>query len=328
MRPFEYRRAADSAEALRLAHDKEENAALLAGGTDLIPLLKDGVLAPRRLIDIKRLADVGHGIEVTEQGITIGALTTLAEVAGHQALHDCAPLLGEAARVAATAQLRTMATVGGNLLQRPRCWYFRNPAFRCWLAGGDLCHARQGRNDRHAIFGGDAGDPCAAVHPSDLAPCLVALDAEVLLRDAGGEERVLAVEDLLQPPTAARRSETVIDGALLVAVRFNKPGGNVRSHFQKAMDRGAWSFALASVAVRLDFDGDRIEDARVVLGGVANVPRRAVGAEARLRGAAPSEAVFERAADLALADARPLAHNSYKVPLTRALVVAALGALG
>lgn len=328
MAAFEYRRAASSDEALALASASGGRATLLAGGTDVIPLLKDEVIAPRRLVDIKRLADLNGDIRIGADGVSIGALATLADIAGHPELRDYAPLLGQAAATAATPQLRNVATLGGNLLQRPRCWYFRDPAFHCWLAGGETCHAQQGRNDRHAIFEHDGGSPCCAVHPSDLAPCLLALDAEVLLREPDGAERVIPVAKLFAPPTAQRRNETLLGDALLVEIRLPKLGAGTRTTYRKAMARATWSFALSSVALRLDFRGEDIADVRVVLGGVANLPWRAGAAEAELRGAEPSAERFERAARLAVADARPLSHNAYKVPLTRALVHAALQSLG
>lgn len=324
MERFDYRRAGDSGEAFRLAEDGPRASPWLAGGTDLIPLMKDGVLHPQRVVDIKRAADLDAGIHVSKGRISIGALATLGDVARNPEVQRHVPLLGDAARSAASPQLRTMATVAGNLLQRPRCWYFRNPAFHCWLEGGDACPAREGRNDRHAIFEPPAGDPCCAVHPSDLAPALMAVDAQVVLRDAAGGERSVAVEDLFRWPTPRRRSETVLDGELVCAIRVPALPAGSRTAFRKAMSRRSWSFALSAVAARLDIRDGRIADARVVLGGVAGIPRRAGQAEAELRGAEPSGAVWRRAAHAAVADARPLAHNGYKVPLTRGLVLRTL----
>jgi xanthine dehydrogenase YagS FAD-binding subunit len=325
MEAFEYRRARDSSEALALVADGPADAWLLAGGTDLLPLMKDQVIQPRRLVDIKRAADLDRHIRITDDGLIIGALATLADLAEHPAVREHAPLLQQAARSAATPQLREVATVAGNLLQRPRCWYYRNPGFHCWLAGGEHCHARDGRNERHAIFGYGASDPCCAVHPSDLAPCLVALGAEVRLRGRDGDETLLAtVEDLFQPPSPDRRTETVQGGALLTQVRVPRPAPGTVTGFAKAGARRSWSFALGSVAARLTVQQGRITDAAVVLGGVANVPWRAASAEAALRGAPPAEDVCERAARLAVADAAPLTHNAYKVPLVRGLVAETL----
>jgi xanthine dehydrogenase YagS FAD-binding subunit len=217
-----------------------------------------------------------------------------------------------------------MATLGGNLLQRPRCWYFRNPRLTCWLKGGDDCPAREGENQLHAILG---GGPCVAVHPSDLAPALVTLEAAVTLRGPRGE-RVVAVAELFALPEDGRRTETrVAADELIVSVRLPAPDPGTRSTFLKAMDRQVWAFALAGVAARMRVDGGRIADARVTLSGVAPVPWRAREAERTLAGAAASAAVFERAAAAAVAEAVPLHRNAYKIPLARALVRRALSAL-
>ncbi|MFU8817171.1 MAG: FAD binding domain-containing protein [Pseudomonadales bacterium] len=325
MRPFEFRRAGSSGEALSLAG--ADGGHLLAGGTDLIPLLKDSVVRADRLVDIKRLDDVDAAISIADDGVRIGALAILADVAADARLGERLPLLGQALRAAATPQLRAMATVGGNLLQRPRCWYYRNEAFHCWLAGGDDCPARTGQNQLHAVFPGGDGNPCCAVHPSDLAPCLLALDAQLLLRDAAGAERNVAAEAFFRLPTPERRTETVLADEVLVAVRMALPAAGSRSSYVKAMARKAWSFALAGVAATVEMRDDSIADARLVLGGVAGTPWRARAAEDLLRGRAPSEALFERAARRALEQARPLGHNAYKIPLTRGLIMQTLRAL-
>jgi xanthine dehydrogenase YagS FAD-binding subunit len=321
MKPFGYYRAASTSEALKLAGAAPDGTGrLLAGGTDLIPLLKDRVVEADRLVDIKRIGDVDRIVTVSEQGAVIGALATLADVAGDVRLDVYARMLGQAARSAATPQIRAMATVGGNLLQRPRCWYFRNDAFHCWLEGGEDCPARTGQNQLHAIFPGGDGTPCCAVQPSDLAPCLVALEAELVLRTANGDERVVAAEAFFRLPTDERRTETVLRNELLTAVRLPPLPTGTRTAYAKAASRKTWSFALASIAARLEIHDGRIDDARLVLGGVAGVPWRARAAEAILRGDTPSDALFVRAARRALADAQPLAHNRYKVPLARGLL--------
>jgi xanthine dehydrogenase YagS FAD-binding subunit len=213
-----------------------------------------------------------------------------------------------------------MATIGGNLLQRPRCWYFRNPRIPCWLKGGDDCPARVGQNQLHALF--DVS-PCVAVHPSDPATALVALDGSVRLRGTAGV-RELSVAELFAPPTDDRRAETVIQSdELIVSLRIpTRPGAH--STYLKAMDRKVWAFALAGVAAAIQMDGGRIVAARVVLGGVAPVPWRSTSAENILTGAKVSDAVITRAAEVALDGAQPLDHNGYKIPLTQVLVRRAL----
>jgi xanthine dehydrogenase YagS FAD-binding subunit len=325
VKAFGYARAGSVDEALRLLEpDGGPPGAVraLAGGTDLLTLMKSRVVAPAALVDIKR-AGLPHGIEATGDGVAIGALTTLAEIEASAFLGPEHAALAQAAAVAATPQLRNMATLGGNLLQRPRCWYFRHPHLACWLKGGDDCPARDGENQLHAILG---GGPCHAVHPSDLAPALVTLDAEVRLRGPRGERAVPAAALFALPDERRRRETVVADDELIVSVRLPAAGG--RSAYLKAMDRRVWAFALVGVAARLRVEGGRIAEARLTLAGVAPIPWRAVEAEQALAGAAPGAALFERAADLAVEGATPLRLNGYKVPLARALVRRALEGLG
>jgi xanthine dehydrogenase YagS FAD-binding subunit len=210
-----------------------------------------------------------------------------------------------------------MATVGGNLLQRSRCWYFRNPRVRCWLKGGDDCPAEEGENHLHAVLG---GGPCWSAHPSDIAPTLLALDAEVRLRGPHGR-RTLPLAEFFALPVADRRTETTLrPDELVEGVRIPPQPEGTRSTYVKAMDRAIWAFALVGVAVALRLDGRRVTHARLALGGVAPIPWRATAAEAILLGGEASDGLFARAADVALADARPLRDNGYKLPLLRALI--------
>jgi xanthine dehydrogenase YagS FAD-binding subunit len=296
----------------------------LAGGTDLLTLMKADVAAPSRLINVKRIAALEAGIEETGDGLVLGALTTLTDIETSQVIRERFPVLAEAAAVAATPQLRNMATIGGNLLQRPRCWYFRNPRIHCWLKGGEACQARDGENQFHALFGHSL---CAAVHPSDLAPALVALDAEVRLRGRSGE-RTLPLTEFFALPVEARRTESVIRGdELVLSIRIPPVPAGTRSTYLKAMDRKIWAFALVGVAAAVRLDGRRVEHARVVLGGVAPIPWRAAGAEQVLAGSEPSDDLIAHATDAALAEATPLGHNAYKVPLAKALIRRALAAV-
>jgi len=326
MKAFAYASAGSIDEALRLLErDAQPDgvARPLAGGTDLLTLMKADVASPARLVDIKR-AGLPRGIQAAPDGIELGALTTLADIETSPVLGGPYAALGEAAAVAATPQLRNMATLAGNLLQRPRCWYFRNRHLDCWLKGGDDCPAREGENQLHAILG---GGPCHAVHPSDLAPALVALDAHVVVQGPRGR-RTVPVAELFAAPTDAHRRETrIADDELVVAIRLPAVAPGTRSTFRKAMDRRVWAFALAGVAVRLRVHGTRIADARVVLSGVAPVPWRAHDAERALLGGESGPPLFERAADAALAGAAPLRLNGYKIPLARTLVRRALETL-
>lgn len=320
MRAFEYTSGKALPEVMQLM---KQGARPLAGGTDLLPLMKLDLARPARLVDIKRAAGLSAEI-ASGNGLTIGALTTLSDIESHAEIVRRYAVLAQAAQAAATPQLRNMATLGGNLLQRPRCWYFRNPRLQCWLKGGSDCPARDGENRLHAILGEGM---CRAVHPSDLAPALLALDAEVELRGPSGA-RLAPLGDFFAPPRDAHRAETALaDDELVAAVRLPPPGAGTRSLYLKAMERKTWAFALVSCAVALRLEGGRISHARVVLGGVAAVPWRAAAAEHRLSGAAASEALLDQAASAALEGAAPLRHNAYKVPLARALLRRALGQL-
>ncbi len=322
MQPFEYVRPTTIDETLLLLGENgDSETRALAGGTDLLTLMKGEIAAPTRLVDIKRLAELPRGISVTDAGVTIGALTTLSEIETHPLIQQQYAVLAEAAAVAATPQLRNMATIGGNLLQRPRCWYFRNATVHCWLKGGDECQAYDGENQLHALFG---DGPCYAVHPSDLAPALLALDAEVTLRGASGK-RTIPLSELYALPEDHRRRETVLENDdLLLAVRIPALPAGTRSTYLKAMDRKVWAFALVGVAAVVRMDGNQIDYVRLVLGGVAPIPWRSTAAEQVLIGTDVDEAEFVKAAAAALADAEALSENAYKVPLARNLIQRAL----
>ncbi|HEV2457999.1 MAG TPA: FAD binding domain-containing protein [Ktedonobacterales bacterium] len=321
MKSFAHTTAASAQDAVELlARGTGDGARIVAGGTDLLPLMKEGIEAPSRLIDLKPARALRYLRFEPDGALHLGALATLADVERSTEVADGLPILAQAVRDAATPQLRAMATVAGNLLQRPRCWYFRGD-FRCWLKGGDTCFARDGRNDHHAIFG--AG-PCVAVHPSDLAPALVALDAEIAVEGPNGA-RVVAIADFVAPPEEGRRIEhrLAVD-EVIAAIHVPAQPAGARGAYKKAMDRQAWAFALASAAAQVTVQDGRIVSARLVLGGVANVPWRAREAEALLVGQAPTSELVAQAAERAIADAQPLAYNAYKVRLARELARRAL----
>ena len=322
MRPFEYGRPNSIAEVILLLQDEPNRVRPLAGGTDLLTLMKADIVSPTQLLDIKHLGDLPATISVDDNGVTIGALATLSQIETHPILKERYAALTEAVAQAATPQLRNRATIGGNLLQRPRCWYYRDDQFNCWLKGGDVCHARDGQNELHAIM--DVS-PCVAVHPSDLAASLVALDAEVQVRGPQGE-RTLTMNEFFSPPDDAHRIENVLArDELIVAVQIPAAAAGARSTYLKAMDRKVWAFALVGVAVQVVVDdGQRITDARVVLGGVAPTPWRSLAAEQVLIGNLGDANLFTRAARAALADAKPLEHNGYKVGLAESMVRRAL----
>lgn len=329
MHPFDYARPDTIAETIALLEhqtgDNTMETRMLAGGTDLLPLMKSELLAPTRLLDIKRLADLDDRVDIEAGVLRIGALATLAQLEEHSLVRTTAPALADAAAAAASPQVRNMATIGGNLLQRPRCWYFRDPNIDCWLKGGESCPAEHGENQRHAIFNEST---CNAVHPSDPATALLALDAEVQIRGPRNDRRI-PIAHFFVPPTGDRRIEHLLTpDEVIVAITIPPGEGGTRSVYLKAMDRNAWAFALVGVAARLTIDNGRIHDARLVLGGVAPTPHRCRSAETILNGVDPAleRSRFGEAANEALRGALPLEHNRYKVPLAKALIVRALEA--
>jgi xanthine dehydrogenase YagS FAD-binding subunit len=318
MKTFEYTRPESIDDAIGLMNAETRP---IAGGTDLLTLMKEGIQEPEHLLDIKRLPGLGAEIQADAGEVRIGALATLSDLEKSEDIRRHLPALAEAASLAASPQLRNMATIGGNVLQRPRCWYFRDHLVPCWLKGGDTCFAREGENRFHAVY--DIS-PCVAVHPSDLAPVLVAYGARILIRDGEGDGEILAGE-FFQAPEEGRRVEHVLpEDAVITGIRVPLPSADVRSRYLKAMDRKAWAFALAGVAVMLEMRDGVIADSRIVLGGVAPVPRRATEAEHMLLGSQLTAELAQEAADAAVAKMQPLQDNGYKVPLVRALVKQAL----
>ena len=314
MKSFAYARPKAVTEALELARG---GATVMAGGTDLLGLMKDGIAAPERIVDIRGLEPLRGWARTKGKGLRIGALVPLVELETSAELAKLIPIVGEALRPAATTQLRTMGTVGGNLLQRNRCWYFRDEAYPCWLKGGVRCFAVDGDNRQHAIIG---AEECVAVAPSDLAPALIAYDATVAVTGARGS-RAMPLSDLFVTPHGrVRREHAIAPDELVLEVRVPENAIGRRGAFEKAMERKTWSFALVSVAVSVKVIGGVARDARIVLGGVAPVPWRARDAEKLLEGSALDDAACEAAADAALEKAEPLKDNGYKVPLARELV--------
>jgi xanthine dehydrogenase YagS FAD-binding subunit len=329
MNPFDYQ-VANTVDAITSALAGEgadvpyASAAVrvLAGGTDLVPLMKEGLASPERLINIAPTVAL-RGITGTRAtGLRIGALTTLAELEHDAAIAADYPILRQAVWDAASPQLRNVATIGGNLLQRPRCWYYRGEQ-PCWLKGGDTCFAREGRNDLHAILGTEAS-PCVAVHPSDLAPALIALDATVAIASQRGE-RAVPVASLLRASDAERRIEHQLAAdELITAIHLPPQPEGASGVYLKVMERAAWSFALASAAAQVVSQDGQIASARLVLGAVAAVPWRAEAAERIVTGQTLTPELAASAADAAIAGAQPLSHNGYKVRLARELARRAL----
>jgi xanthine dehydrogenase YagS FAD-binding subunit len=315
-----YSRATDAADAIRRGGG--EGVRYLGGGTNLVDLMRETVEDPSVLVDVTGLSSE---IEETDDGgLMIGAATRNTAVAEHSAVRTRYPMLTRAIVAGASAQIRNMATVGGNLLQRTRCAYFYDTdGSRCnKRSPGEGCDALEGFNRMHAILGGSAA--CVATHPSDMCVALVALDAVVHLRSTLGE-RTVALCDLHRLPEDRPNVETVLEpGELITAVQLPRSNLAAHSTYRKVRDRSSYAFALVSVAAALTLDGDAIADARLALGGVAPKPWRAWRAEEALRGRPATQASFRQAADAELAGARPLAGNAFKVDLARRTVAAVL----
>jgi xanthine dehydrogenase YagS FAD-binding subunit len=324
MEPFSYRRAEDTETALALVAAHPE-AAYLAGGTTLLDLMKDNVLAPDLLVDIKRLSL--RGIEVTESNVRIGALTTMNEVAHEPIIRERYPVIAEALLASASPQLRNMATIAGNLLQRTRCSYFRDPVFACnKRAPGSGCSALAGENRMHAIFG--TSDHCIATHGSDVAVAFMALDAVVHVRGTSGERRIPLNDFYLLPGTTPERENVLTPGELIVAVEIPTTFNASRSSYLKVRDRTSYEFALTSAAVALELDGNVIQAARLALGGVGTIPWRVRAAEMLLQGAPLDRNVFADVAEAALVGAIPQRENAFKIELVRRTLVRALTTVG
>jgi xanthine dehydrogenase YagS FAD-binding subunit len=323
MTPFIYVRAGDTADALRLGAGSA--AAYLGGGTNLVDLMRETVARPGTLVDVTGLSDT---IEETDSGgVLIGAAVRNTALAEHRAVRTRYPALTRAILAGASAQIRNMATVGGNLLQRTRCSYFYDTdGSRCnKRAPGAGCDAIEGFNRNHAILG--ASVKCVATHPSDMCVALVALDAIVHLQGGHGT-RSLPLTELHRLPVDHPDIDTVLEqGELITAVELPPLPFAKTSTYRKVRDRASYAFALVSVAAALQLAGDRIDDVRIALGGVAHKPWRASKAEAALRNGPATEEAFRAAAIAELADATPLRDNGFKVELTTRTLIAVLGEL-
>jgi xanthine dehydrogenase YagS FAD-binding subunit len=324
MNPFEYQRPPDISTTLAAF---SSGAKFLAGGTNLIDLMKNGVEKPAKLIDINRvgLDDIQR---LPDGGIRLGALARNADTANHPLVREHYPLLSRAILSGASPQLRNLATNGGNLLQRTRCPYFMYPEFPACnkRLPGSGCAAIGGTNRMHAILG--MSDACVAVHPSDMCVALAALDATVRVRGSSGE-RSLAFPDFHRLPGDSPEIDTNLkEGELIVAIDLPPSLYAGHSHYLKIRDRASYDFALVSVAAALEIESGRIRSARIALGGVAHKPWRAESAEQLLTGQPLNPQAIEAAANESVRGARPLAQNAFKVQLARSAVVRALSIAG
>jgi xanthine dehydrogenase YagS FAD-binding subunit len=322
MTPFQYERASDVSAAL--AAGARAGAQYLGGGTNLVDLMRETIEHPDVLVDVTGLS---RDIEETKGGgLKIGAGVKNTAVAADRRVRERFPLLGQAILAGASAQIRNMATVGGNLMQRTRCLYFYDDAARCnKRSPGDGCDARDGFNRNHAVLG--ASESCIATHPSDMCVALAALDAIVTVRGKNGS-RNIPLTTFHRLPGDTPQIDTVLEpGELIVAVTLPANGIAARSSYRKVRDRASYAFALVSVAAGLEMEGGMIKDVRIALGGVAHKPWRAERTEAALRGRPATETAIRRAAEAELAAAQPLRDNSFKIELAARVIADTLGKL-
>ena len=326
MKAFEWTNPATVNQAVKMlsapsATDIDEAPRPIAGGQDLLTTMKDYTSRPTRLVNLKSIPGMNR-ITLTARGLTLGPLVTLAELEEHAGVRKSYPGLAEAAHSIATPQIRNLGTVGGNLCQRPRCWYFRLEEVICLKKGGSECYAATGENKYNAIFG---GGPSYIVHPSDLAPMLLALGATVTVIGAAGK-RVIPLDKFFTLPSEGniRRENVLKNDDIITEIFVPASALAARSTYLKFKERESLDFALASVAAAVRMTGQSVRDARIVLGGVAPIPWRVPAAEKFLLGKKLDKDVLSEAGKIALADAKPLAKNAYKVPLTQTLVRRAL----
>lgn len=320
--PFAYVRPASLDEALR--HLRVDGARVSAGASDLLGCLRDGVFECSTMVSIAGLNELKGVTELPDGGLRIGALTRIADVARHPMITERYPVLARAASEVASPQLRHQGTIGGNLCQRPRCWYFRGE-FHCLRKGGSTCFALAGENQYHCVLGGAR---CYIVHPSDTAPALLALEARVRIAGLDGTRTVPMDEFYLLPSADVLREAALDPGEIVTEILLPPAPAGLRSSYRKVRARRSWDFALAGVALALQFDGGRVRGGRVVLSGAAPVPWRAREAEAAIAGRSLNAATCREAAIAAMREARPLKRNGYKVPLLTGLIEEELAKLG
>ena len=318
MRAFTNANPRDVREALALLGENRKHGrstAIVGGGSDLLGMVKEHLVAPDVLVNLKSIQ--GHDQVAARGGkVEIGGLITLDALSRDAVIRRQYKVLSEAAESVGTPQIRNVGTLAGNLCQRPWCWYLRN-GFPCLKNGGNICYSAAGENQFHAIFG---GGPSYIVHPSDTAPALVALGAEFTIAGAAGERTVPAEKFFTLPRVDYKRENVLADDELLVAIHLPAARPGMRSTYHKVLDREAWTHAVVSAAIALEMDKGICRNARIVLGGVAPIPWRLPKVEAMLAGQRITPDLAAKAGEVAVEGARPLAKNGYKVPLTKSLV--------
>ena len=326
MPAFELFQPVSTADALTLLDRYGSDAWVLAGGLDSFDWLKDRIKRPRYVVDLSGIDEL-KGVRERNGGVEIGAMTTLTDVVRHPIVRERYAILMEAAEAAASPQIRNQGTIGGNVSQDTRCWYYRS-GWSCYRAGGNICYADtpEAINREHAILGADR---CVAVNPSDTAPALIALEAEMVLRSASGDDRVVDAEDyFIGPGTDITRMTVLRPGELLTAIRIPGDWAGSNFYFEKVRDRQVWDFALISVASAMVTSGETIQNIRLVVNAVAARPLRLVNVEQFVKGKPRNEETAAAAGEMAIDGAQPLRFNAYKVPLMRNLVKRAIRGVG
>jgi len=322
MPQFSYIRPRSLKEAIQ--HLSFDGARVQAGGTDLLGCLRDNVFVAKKVVSIIGFKEIRGIRDTKEGGLRIGALTTIAEIANSKTVSDRYPALARAASEVASPQLRHQGTIGGNLCQKPRCWYYRGE-FHCLRKGGNTCYAYQGENQYHCLFG--SGHICYIVHPSDTAPALVAYEATVRIAGPRGT-KPLPLEKFYVLPGQNVQKETILKpNEILTEILLPPPPKGSRSSYRKVRARQSWDFAVAGVALSLKFNEDLVEKTRVVLSGAAPIPWRSKEAEQALTGNRLKPATIKRTVDAALKNAEPLEKNGYKVQLFRGMLEEELQAI-
>lgn len=322
MPAFELFQPASAADAQKLLEQHGSDAWVMAGGLDSFDWLKDRIKKPKAVVDLSGIAEL-KGVRETVHGIEIGAMTTLTEVVRNSTVRQKYGLLAQAAELVASPQIRNQGTIGGNISQDARCWYYR-AGWPCYRASGNICYADtpEGRNREHAIL---HAERCVAVNPSDTAPALIALDAKFVIRTPKGERVVDAEDYFIGPDIDITRLHILKPGDLLTAIRVPSTWAGARFYFEKVRDRNVWDFPLLNVASAMVVSGGAIERVRVGVNGAAARPLRLKVVEDAVRGKPPSAATGEMAGRLAVRGAIPLQFNAYKIPLMRNLVKRAIG---
>jgi len=315
MNRFELAKPRSTSEARELLAEKP-GSVFKAGGIDLLDHLKEHLIEPSRVVELQSVAGLHEIVVESDGGLRIGAAVTLAKIAANEAIKKTHPALAEACGSAASPQIRNVATIGGNVLQRPRCWYYRLESYKCLKKGGDVCFAIAGENRYHVIFG---GGPAYATHPSSAAVALVAYGASFVLEGAKGPRAVAAEEFFVLPEKDPTRENVLKPDELLLTIVL-PPAAGSKSAYAEARERASFDWPLVSVAVALRVEGGGVAEARVVLGQVATIPWRSALAEKALVGRPLGAASAEAASRAAVTGAEPLSDNGYKVELTAALV--------